>query len=347
MIKILIAFLISCGALAAPLDLKKLDIQSGLHFDYVDGEDISSRIFGYRFRVDAEKSLSEDVILFFSSSAILETGSNEVVADLTEFAPLETVVLNEGGVSYTPIELLNIKAGALSPREYNSPLLLTSSPVIGVQQTVDFDYIYFKALQAIPNNNRLARRVGTLDNGTPSFFMETLGLKYKENLSLEVSHYFYKDLAPNIALKSRQIGNSVTGTGEQARFNYGFSGYNVALRSKIRLGSYDYGLYGQYILNDEAPTDRNLGYLAGLLFGGEKYLLEIETFRNETDSAPGFYNSKYYGHNNISGQAVGLLAESSDLSYQIKYFNFKPLETNSIQFDTQILTFNLILKYEL
>lgn len=346
MIKFLLFFM-SFSAFGAPLGLKSLKIKSGINFDYVDGEDIKTRVFGYNFRFDVKDDFSEDLDLFFSASAILETGSNEAVAGLTEFAPLETIVLNEGGIDYHPIDLLRFKAGALSLREYHSPLLVSNAPFVGAQQKIDLGFVYFKALQAIPGNNRFARRVGRLDTGTPSFYMETLGLKWSRYFKLEVSHYLYRDLAPNIAQDSRQIGNSVRGTGEASRFNYGFNGYNATLSTLLAFGKSAIKLNGQYIVNDEAPTQRNEGFLGGVTYRYGGFGLEFESFENQSDTSPGFYNNKYYGHNNIQGQAVGMTMVDKKSEFFIKYYVFEPIEENSLQFRTEIITLNFNLKYDL
>ena len=348
MIKILLACLVCTSVFATPLDLEVLRVRSGIHFDYVEGQDIDSRLFGYRFRIDAEDEVTDDISMFFSASAILETGSNEVVASQTEFAPLETVVLNSGGIKYEPFDFVILKIGALSPREYNSPLLMTSAPVVGSQQILDLGFLYIKSLQAIPNNNRLARRVGTLENGTPALFVHTLGLKYKEYLKLEASRFSYQDLAPNIAIDSRQFGNSTNQAGGEAeRFLYACNGVNVMVDSKLPLGAFALGVYGQYIFNEDAPEERNEGYRAGARFFYKSIGIEGEAFKNESDTSPGFYNSKYYGHNNIEGQAIGIFRETKVDQFNLKYYHFEPIEDNAIQFETDIVTFNWSLKYDL
>ena len=348
MIKFLIALMFCGSAFATPLDLEVLKVRSGFHFDYVNGEDIDARIFGYRFRLDAEDEVTDNLTMFFSASAILETGSNEVIADLTEFAPIETVVLNAGGVKYEPFKYVALKAGALSPREYNSPLLLTSSPVVGTQQILDFGIVYFKSLQAIPSNNRLARRVGVLDNGTPSLYMHTAGLKYKDYLKVEASRFSIQDLAPNIAEDSRQLGNSTNGqNGEAAAFLYAFNGVNVMVDSRLPLGDVFIGVYGQYIFNEDAPEGRNRGHRYGSRLGFKSFGAEVETFKNESDSSPGFYNSKYFGHNNVQGEAVGIFSETDKYLFNLKYFVFEPIEANAFQFPAEVVTLNWSLKYDL
>lgn len=346
---ILFTFLLACtSAWGTPLDLEVLKVRSGMHLDFVEGQDINARIFGYRFRVDAEDEVSDDLSMFFSASAILETGSNEVVADQKEFAPLETVVLNEGGVKYEPFDFIALRVGALSPREYNSPLLLTSSPVIGAQQILDLGIIYFKSLQAIPNNNRLARRVGTLDNGTPALFLHSIGIKYKKYFKFEASRFSFQDLAPNIAIASRQFGNSTNQAGGEAeRFLYGFNGVNLMLDTKLPIGKAFVGVYGQYIFNEDAPEERNEGYRAGARFSYRSIGIEGEAFKSESDTSPGFYNSKYFGHNNVEGQAAAIFRETKKSQFNLKYYRFSPLEDNAIQFETDIVTMNWSLKYDL
>jgi hypothetical protein len=326
----------------------EVQVTSGVAMDIVEAQDIKARIFGYNIRVQINDKITSDFKLFFGATIALETGSNEVVGTVAEFEPNESISLNEGGVHYQPIQLLEFRVGALNQARFQSPLLIGSNAFAATEEKINFGSFYFMAQQAIPSNNKLSKRLGTVETGTPYFSTETIGLKFgrKSLFQLELSHYSFKDLSSDVASKSETFGNSVSGIGAAKKFNYGFDGYNVTLLSKYQFGKNAISLGGQYLSNEDAPSDRNMGYLAILGFKRNLYGFYVESFKNESDTSPGFYNSKYYGHNNMQGTGGTFKVESKTFNLNLRYVDMKPIEANAIQAKTQIVSFNLSKSYD-
>lgn len=335
-------FSISLNVYSKTFSIDKINVRSGINIDVVDAKDLKARVFGYEIGILLEDEVANDLKLFFDASAILEKGSNEVVAGVSEFEPTEDLTLNAGGIRYAPIKLLEFRAGALNQGDYYSPLLIGANAFTAVEEKLILGPVYFKAMQSIPNNSRLSQKIGeTLDSGTPYFGMETLGLKLgkKDFFKLEVSHFQYKDLSNNIAEQSNILGNSIEGSGDNSEFLYDFDGLNLMLDSRVLFSGFQLGLYGQYLYNDKAPDGRNKGYLGQLRFGTLSHILIIEGFKNESDTAPAFYNSKYYGHNNFEGTAIGYQMIGKTLRFHLKYYDLKLIEQSALQEDSSI--FNL------
>ena len=352
MLKLLInlfVFLVVPFAQANQNQLDKFQVHSGIHLDIVEAQDLKARVFGYEIAVDLEDKIHPKVNLFFKAAAILEKGSNEVVAGLSEFAPTESLNLESGGVEYRPFSQLTLRAGALNQSELNSPLLVGSSAFTAFEQTLKFGLFYLRAQQAIPNNNRLSEKIGeTLDSGTPYFGTETIGFNFKSKNSLlkvEFSQFTYKDLSSEIAEKSNLIGNSVIGSGVGTEFQYGFKGTNAVFEAKRHFSWFQISFLGQYLYNDKAPDKRNKGQLAQITLGSKKHSFLLESFRNESDSAPAFYNSKYYGHNNYTGSAFGYEMRLESLVLSLKYYDLNLIEESSTQENTDIFNFNLAKTY--
>ena len=226
---------------------------------------------------------------------------------------------------------------------YESPLLVAKVPFAGLKQTFNFGSFSFSAQQAIPSNNHLAKRIGTIETGTPSFRIETLSLKLgkKHTFKMDISHFSFRDLSSGISEKSKVLGNSVEGNGAGSRFTYGFDGYNLAFNTSFILTGYQLELGGHYLYNEKAPEKRNRGHLVFLALKGNQFGASIEQFRNESDSSPAFYNNKNYGHNNMSGQALILSSFGKEYLGQIRIAQFSPIKTSALQDQTNLLSFQI------
>ncbi len=348
---IYLTLLISCISLsvfAKNQHFDKLQLNSGVNLDVVEAKDLKARVFGYQLTIKVKDKIDENLELFFGASAVLETGSNDVIGTVAEFEPNESVNLDEGGIEYSPADSFSIKLGALNQGSFYSPLLVAPNAFAAVEEKLTLGFLYFKAQQAIPSNNKLTKRIGTIETGTPQFTTETLGLILgkKHIFKTEISHFYFQDLSSNIAEKSNTLGNSITGIGDGTKFNYLFEGYNVLLQGRFKFGNNAVIYGGEYLYNNQAPAKRNTGTLAMLGFKRNSWKVMGEVFSNESDTAPAFYNSKYYGHNNMAGSAAVFKVKNKSFDLRIRYAQFSPIEENNLQTKTEIFSFNLSKKYD-
>ena len=292
------------NANAVDINLDKVRVNAGTRTTIVEADDTKSRVFGFTLNIDIEDRITDSVQFFFNTSINLETGANQTLGSVSEFQPEEELILNNGGVRYTPNKHFEFRAGALNQLEHNSPLLIGNNAFAGISQKYSSGSFYISATQAIPSNNRLTRRIGDLDDGNPLFNIQTIGFDFGSKLRLKanVSAFAFSDLSDNIAQTSRELGNSVEGNNASTRFLYNFSGLNSTFDFLHSMDNgFIYGISGQYLFNEQAPDDRNLGHLVAVRLGSLKYTALIETFSNGSDTSPAFYNSKFYGHNNMKG----------------------------------------------
>lgn len=344
LLPVVLLFTFSFSSFAKNNSIQNLNLSSGVNFNFVDGQKVKTRVFGYQFNVDYKYKFHSDLSFFFNGSAVLQTGSNEVISVVDEFAPQEEINLNEGGLVYKPADFFMVKAGALNQGDLKSPLFIGNNAFAALSEKIILGPFYFSALQGIPSNNRLTKRLGQVDKGTPFVEIETIGLDIgkRDSLKIEVSRFLFKDLSNNIAFNSKILGNSTTGSTElNSEYLYAFQGYNVHLASQLDFRSFGFRLSGQYLYNDKAPSDRNLGTLAR--FGVYIGIFELygESFRNESDSSPAYYNSKYYGHNNMQGTGGGLLVKAKDYNFNIRAASLTPIEETNLQTKMEIVTLNL------
>ena len=346
------SFMIASSVFAGS-KLDNLKISLGSRAVVKESKSEKARVIGFDTNVQFHDKLDQDLNYFISASGIFETGSSEAVgsnSSVSEYAPFQGISLNNAGISYTPTDWLLLKAGSLNQAHQESPLLIGKVPFASVEEKVLLgDYFYLKSTQGIPTNNQLRKRLGAVDDGTPFYGMGTLGFKLQSSsiiFKTEASYYSFNKLSSSIAEKSKQLGNSTSGVGEASKFNYKFQGTNVTARFGYLFDSgYRAVLFTQYLYNAKAPTKRNTGYLVALTVGTKALSVKLEAFRNESDTAPAFYNEKRFGHNNVEGQGVEVIGRSKFATFKVGYTTNKIIESNFIQSNSDVLNFSVVKNY--
>lgn len=344
--------------------LEKTDLSGQVKIggDYVDNKQVEARVFGVSTYLNIKTQFNEKLKFDFSGGAAADVGSNNSFI-IDEYAPRRQVQLKRAFFQWNPYESLGLKVGAINQRDYNLPLLLTRTAFLGSQQQFNINFspnhkLYLRLQQAIPNNLNLTQRIGIVEDGTPSFFIETIGLKLDGDLLAfegSASRWSYDALSTGVAYQSQFLGNSVSGGGQlNSDFIYRYSGYTANAYLKISLSD-DFGIktWGHYLYNDEAPEKRNRGQLfaAGLFFG--HLLFHINYFKNESDSSPAFYNSALFSHNNHEGSLVQITYENphtnneNEVTAYINYVESSPITFNAFQSDTKKVNFGVNLPFDL
>jgi hypothetical protein len=336
---ILALFFVSTSPLIAAN--RKIETALGFGGAYVDDKQVESRIFSVLGNIKIEQEMTSALKAEFDIGASLETGSNNSLA-VDEWSPESEWILNSGFLKYAPFDFLSLRAGAINQDEYKSPLLLSGSAFLAAKQEVTIylleNYkLIFKIEQAIPNNQNLTKRIGSVQEGTPSFFAETIALELPGNLVsflAEISQFSFNQLSNEVAFRSGLFGNSVTGSGTlNTTFLYRFQGINTTLFAQTNLNdSFGLNFKGQYLYNDKAPDNRNVGRLIHIGLRVESISFYGESIRNESDSSPGFYNSKTYGHNNREGFAIGISGQlkKEKLTFDMRYLQLDTINKAEI-----------------
>jgi hypothetical protein len=341
---------------------ENIDIDSSITLggDHVNNNQVKARVFGITGNIAFEYPLTETLEFELDFGANLEVGSNNSFI-IDEYAPRRQWRLGHAYFDWEPVEWFELALGAVDQSDYNSPILLTGAAFLAAELELSYDFtpdhkIFFKFEQAIPNNLNLAQRIGIVEDGTPLFTMSTIGLDMSGDLlsvDLQAMRWSFSNLSTGAAFQSQYLGNSVSGGSQvNSDFLYGFSGYNVSGGLKFFMSdSLGLNFMGQYLYNDKAPDNRNLGHIAtaGLILG--HYEPYIGSFRVESDVSPGFYNTNRTGHNNMEGNILGLHYRNphassdnklaSDISANIEYVDSTPINPNAFQSNTQKISFSI------
>ena len=120
------------------LGIDSIQLESKMRVRVVESDNLKSRVFGYIFGIKVRVKVNKETALFFDGMMSLETGSNNEVSSQSEFSPVDTVDLNEGGIMYSPFSffstspLCKARNAVLLPRPHNS-----TKPVDDVWSNVD------------------------------------------------------------------------------------------------------------------------------------------------------------------------------------------------------------------
>jgi hypothetical protein len=347
----LIALCLVSTVFAVDLKLDSVKYTLGMSGDYVESTNIRARVLSLDAGLKLQDSISEDLKYHLYLIGNFENGTNKATGLTAEYTPNQIINLWEGGFVYSPLSFARFEVGAINQNQYNSPLLVWNTAFAGMTQRFNWDQFYLRAQQAIPNNNILSRRIGGIDEGTPMFFMESLGFDLENKnfkFKTELSRFAFSNLSSQVALTSQDFGNSVVGSNQSARFLYGYKGTNITAETSVTTDSgYKFVLDGEYIFNDDAPNGRNAGMIAQTGLGYNQLLVKAGVFRNESDTSPSFYNARNLGHNNRVGSIVTLQSQDQDYFFRLQIINSKIIEKNVRQSNLTIINFSLVKYYEL
>ncbi|MBL6988322.1 MAG: hypothetical protein ISR65_01010 [Bacteriovoracaceae bacterium] len=344
----LLVLLTSNYAYAKNLTIQK---ESSFYAFSVDSAKNEARIFGIDFKFKVNYGISDNLTASLKAGVVLETGSQKSL-NVDEFAPGYRIKLDEGYLRWQPLSQVELKFGGINQKEYGVPIFLDSVVFVGAKQKISvlkFDNFldtYLSAQQAIPSNHALSTRLGAVIEGTPSLFIESLGINLKTRylqLTTEGSYFYFSNLYGNVAKTSGFMGNSVTGTenDDTAKFLYNFQGIVLNAVATIYINDeLNIDVHGSYLNNTEAPVNKAMGYIAGAGLVYNKIYSSFDIFYNEQDSSPAYYNSSKFGHNNREGISLilGHKWQNDLMDLSLQYVDSKVINISAHQSDAKIIS---------
>lgn len=302
-------------SLKAKVSIKGVS-QSG-EMNKATSQDLQGSVFGHH-------TFYPSLVLKFDVGAKLSTGSSDSVFDNNEYNKESGLLISEGAFEYALFPFASIEAGALKMDGDKAPLLYGGRATLGLRENVKFSSknidVEFSALQSTPSVKNTSDRIDSVEEGTPTFFSESVSVALKYDafkLKSEAMHFAYDGLSNGVAIESLYNGNSVTGTRESgADFLYNYTGWNFLNEVQYENNYVVLGFSHNLLVNNGATSGKNKGELVKLsgTYKGQTTRQEIslESFKIESDASVAYYNNKKYGHNNRKGISLGYTF--SDLS---------------------------------
>lgn len=309
---------------------------------YVESSTQQARRFGIIPASEITISIQDNLTFYSRASALLETGSYKGTL-LDEFKPDQQVILNHAFFDYAPWSGSQLLAGALPMKDWSTDLLVDSTRFLGVgarqklplwaQASVSVD-----VLGAIPSNQELTNRLGSVSEGTPSYWQAGLTLDLPGDiLGILTKAYAwgYSNVDGDIAYQSGFMGNQTQGVGStNTRFVYSYKGFAGSFDIKGELAPVRWGLGLDYLFNDGAPDERNQATRARVMIGYTQHDFTIGFFEIESDASIGYYNNSMLGHNNREGIQFDYKYQySKDNSLGLEIVQSKTIRASLLQVD--------------
>ncbi|MDD0852736.1 hypothetical protein HBN50_06490 [Halobacteriovorax sp. GB3] len=299
--------------------------------------------------------------LKFNVAFEAESGSTDSLYNNNEFRAKNSFILKEGSLVYDGLKSLTLEAGSLSNDHTAVNQLLISGSILGLRETYTLEGKHFgvrlQALQASPNTNNFSDRVDKVEEGSPSYFQESIQAlaKYESfKMKLGLGHFAYDKLSNEVAYSSLFNGNTISGVRETGtNFTYNYQGWSYYADAALTFRDFAFGAYFAQVENTEAPTGANKGTVVGLTgnyyYGSSMHILGAENFEVESDASVAYYNNKYYGHNNKKGARLFYTYKDLANNFEVRtnVVTNKVLEKNDTQANDQILHITLRKFYDL
>lgn len=313
----------------------------------------------FQIKIGAELSqkLNDTSRFDLEASINLEKGSSDSLFDNSEFKAENDISLKKAEFTWTPLSMIELKAGAISLKDMNHSLLLGGGAFVGAKETLQYQAnnlaIKLSALQSTPNNRNYSNRLEEVEEGNPIFYAESLNIKLgTKNNSIQstTSHFAFDNLSNSVASKSQFLGNSVDRIDDKnAEFKYSYIGWAQRLEGKITISDFSFSPFAEYIKNDAAEKNNTaslLGLKATYSYGDKDFSVTTKNFRSEADASVGYYNSLNYGHNNRVGSNFGVeyLNNKTGVEISASYTNLNEIEANQLEVEDEDHIYSLILR---
>lgn len=340
-----------------------LSISTGMLGRSLEDKYVNSKYAGATMDLSGSHAINDQLEARLAVGFFLTAGSYSNLYGSEGAAP-NVVYLDEAAVTYKPLSFLSIEAGVILTEFSSLPSNLEALGFPSFRQTLHTSGDNYKAelyaTQAIPTSDTAA--VQATKSGITTT-LQVYGLSATTNpndqkgltVAGSISRFEFKNLNTSAASDSSQLGNTVDGgLGPQARFRYGYAGTETGARLAYRFSNgFKSALSGAFIRNEEAPSDRNRGYMyTGALelpMGTNVLSGSLGYFYNESDTLPASYTSSRKGSNNRFGQVgrVMLSNHKKDVSGYVQYTRANEIVNKPYTADRDIVVLGLELGYDI
>ena len=231
------------------------------------------------------------------------------------------VQMNQGFFDIRPAEGFSLQIGAINQEYLSAPLLLDNYSFLStlfsysyIKEKYEIQTVVQQSMPSVVNSFNRDNEIADVPYFTSLFtYGEWLPSDYY-SFKGHVTGFYFTKLPSFIAHESKSYGNTVIGELSSAQFAHSYYGFNFDISSQLKVMPELYLSIGYNGLrNFDAPFDRSWGERVYTIFDMNfwkfvKLYSRVEYFYNNSDSAPSYFNSAIYGHNNRKGFLMELKA---------------------------------------
>ena len=246
----------------------------------------------------------------FEPYLVIQEGEIQSRYDRSE----NTIQMYQGFFEIKPIDRLNAQAGVINQSYLSAPLLVSDHAFLSaltaytyIKKTYEVQAVLQQSMPSVVNSFNRSNEIGSTPYFSSLFvYSEWLPSDYY-SFKGHVTGFYFTSLPAFIAHQSKSYGNTVSGSRSSAEFIYSYYGFNFDMSAQFKIFPEVFLSFGyNHLLNLGAPVDKNWGErMYGSLdmdfWKFVKLYSRFEYFYNNSDSAPAYFNSEIYGHNDRKG----------------------------------------------
>ena len=271
------------------------------------------RLMKVRLHGQFDLELSPSLTAKFEPYLVMTEGEIQ-----SRFTRAESVIeMRQGFLNWSYWEGSSFQLGAINQSYLNAPLLVANHAFLSalaghlhIKDNYEVQTILQLSMPSTVNNFRRYSEIADTSYLTSLFVYGEWLPSHYYSFRGHVTGFHFTQLPAFMAYESKLYGNTVTGVGSSARFAYSYYGTNFDISSQFKVHRSTYVSLGYNgILNIGAPMDRAWGeriYIVTDSSVGSWFKLysRMEWFYNNSDTAPAYFNSEVYGHNDRKGILV-------------------------------------------
>ena len=260
------------------------------------------------------------------------------------------VQMHQGFFEIRPVERFNLQIGSINQDYLNSPLLVSDRGFLSaliaysyIKERYEVQTVLQQSMPSVVNSFKRYNEIAKAPSFSSLFtYGEWLPSDYY-SFKGHVTGFYFANLPSFIAHQSKNYGNTIVGTRSSADFAYSYYGFNFDLSSQIRIIPEVYLSFGYNgLMNLDAPFEKAWGErVYGVLdmdfWKFAKIYSRVEYFYNNSDSAPAYFNSEMYGHNDRTGFLMELKSFFPRGNFELgfRYVLSKPIQQQIISSSTE------------
>ena len=256
------------------------------------------------------------------------------------------IQMNQGFFDIRPEEGFSVQIGAINQEYLSSPLLLNNYSFLSalfsysyIKENYEIQTVIQQSMPSVINSFKRNNEIADVPYFTSLFtYGEWIPSDYY-SFKGHVTGFYFTKLPSFIAHESKSYGNTVIGSGQSStEFAYSYYGVNFDISSQLKIIPEMYISFGYNGLrNFDAPFDKSWGervysVLDMSFWKFVKLYSRLEYFYNNSDSAPAYFNSAIYGHNNRKGFLMELKAfvPKGNFEIGVRYVLSDPIQKHII-----------------
>ena len=256
--------------------------------------------------------------------------------------PESTIIqMHQGFFEIRPAEGFNVQIGSINQDYLSSPLLVADQAFLSalfgysyIKDKYEIQTVVQQSMPSIVNSFKRYNEIADAPYFTSLFtYGEWVPSDYY-SFKGHITGFYFTRLPSFIANQSKNYGNTVLREQSSADFVYSYYGLNFDFSSQLRVMPEIYLSFGyNNLINFGAPFEKAWGERIYSVLDMDfwkftKLYSRFEFFYNNSDSAPAYFNSAVYGHNDRTGFLMELKAFFPKGNFEV---GFRYVSSNPIQ----------------